>query len=238
MFAPLEFNVFDFDATEIKDFDLKTDDAEFRIRDIKVYYKHNLNGGGSLFGQDFVPLMKTLYPNKKFQTVFEWCSGPGFIGFALLANDMCNNLYLGDIHQPALDCCLITKAHLPEKYQNNTVETIKMSSPADIDASLKFDLIVSNPPHFNRSQKTYNTDAYWTSRLFADEDWSIHKNFFLNIKKNLTADGVIILQESFFGSGPDTFNKMIDDAGLKITRYIDTNRRVLYPVYYLEIMHK
>jgi methylase of polypeptide subunit release factors len=112
-----------------------------------------------------------------------------FIGFALLANDVCDNLYLGDIYQPALDCCLMTKDHLPEKYQNNVVETIKMSTPEDIDSSLQFDLIVSNPPHFNRSPHAYNPDAYWFPRLFADEDWNIHKNFFLNIKKNLKKDG-------------------------------------------------
>jgi len=43
----------------------------------------NLDGGGSTFGQDFIPVLRAR-GMPKVQRTFEWCSGPGFIGFSLL----------------------------------------------------------------------------------------------------------------------------------------------------------
>jgi len=111
-----------------------------------------------------------------------------------------------------------------------------MSTAADLDQSMQFDIIVANPPHFNRPVLQFDSDSV-NSILFADDDWQIHKNFFADIKKNLAPDGVILLQESYFGSCPQIFQGMIEKADLKISRYIDA-KIDLYPVYYLEIKHK
>lgn len=63
---------------------------------IDVYFKQNLRGGGDIFGQDYLRIVKQL---GKVNRLFEWCSGPGFIGFSLLANGMCDSLCLADINE-------------------------------------------------------------------------------------------------------------------------------------------
>ena len=207
--------------------------------DIDIFYNIEQDGGGSIWAADVVSLVQQLYPNRKFHNVFEWCSGPGFIVFSLLANSLCSNLFLVDIYQPALDHCTLTKQNLNNKYQENIVEIIKMGSLEDLTDSYQFDLIVGNPPHFDTVTTRFS--KYYDPRLFVDEHWDIHKNFFENVKKNLTKDGIIILLESFWGSSPDTFAQMIDDANLQITKYIEYDHgggQPLYPLYYLEISHK
>ena len=47
--------------------------------DLRVHYKKHLDGGGSDFGQEYIPLLRSLGMPRQTR-VFEWCSGPGFIG--------------------------------------------------------------------------------------------------------------------------------------------------------------
>src|SRR5579862_2277461 len=51
---------------------------------IRVHFKKHLDGGGSSFGQDLVTFLE-LRGMPQQRRVFEWCAGPGFIGFSLLA---------------------------------------------------------------------------------------------------------------------------------------------------------
>jgi hypothetical protein len=46
---------------------------------IEVFYKIELDGGGTTFGQDYLPVIKDCYPDRVFNRAYEWCSGPGFI---------------------------------------------------------------------------------------------------------------------------------------------------------------
>ena len=66
-----------------------------------------------------------------------------------------------------------------------------------------------------------------------------HKEFFNNIKKNLAENGVIILQEQIFASGPKTFEKFITDGGLKIqdAYWEPKNCADNMHLYYLEVVH-
>lgn len=203
--------------------------------DIVVQSDNEMHGGGSAFGQDYIPIIKEVYANRVFNNCFEWCSGPGFIGFSLLANGLINNLYLGDIFQPALYACEQTIKSLPEKYKNNTVETIHLDDIAVIPDTLKFDLIVANPPHWDWSQDTY-ISRIMSVRVCADNNWEIHNNFFRNIKKNLSTDGIILLQEQSWACGPETFRKVIEENGLQITRCFH-NEDIL-DFWYLEVRHK
>jgi len=61
---------------------------------LRVHFKTHLDGGGSTFGQNFLP-----FPDQRGMPrqdrAFEWCSGPGFIGFSLLAFGFCDTLWGG-----------------------------------------------------------------------------------------------------------------------------------------------
>jgi methylase of polypeptide subunit release factors len=208
---------------------------EFTVNDIKVWCDGEMYGGGESFGQEYVPVLKTLYAEKTFDNCLEWCSGPGFIGFALLSHNLVQNLYLADIFKPALKACEKTISQLPSKYQNNTIKTLHIDSIAQLDDNLKFDLIVGNPPHWNWTVPSY-TAQFFSERINADNDWNIHREFFANIKKNLADDGVILLQEAAKASGPETFRNMIEDNDLKISRCFHTHEFMQH--WYLEVTHK
>jgi hypothetical protein len=72
-------------------------------RKISIDFMGFLNGGGTWGSVRFINTLQKYYPNKSFQKCLEWCSGPGFIGFELLSNNICSELSFMDIYQPALD---------------------------------------------------------------------------------------------------------------------------------------
>jgi len=211
----------------------------FSERDIDIYFDHRFDGGGSTSGRDLVPVVRELYPDRTFRNGFEWCSGVGFMGFSLLAHDICENLYLGDIYEPALRQADKTIVNLPERYSERTVKTMHIRGTDDIDDSLKFDLIVSNPPHHDWTIPVYYGDYVCDDeilRMSVDPEWKVHGEFFSNIKKNLALDGAIVLMENSQASSPDTFRRMVEDAGLRINRCV--HRAGNQHVYWMEIVHQ
>ena len=71
---------------------------------IEIKYRSELDGGGTEFGQDFLPFLRARGMPKQ-QRAFEWCCGPGFIGFSLLGNGFCETLCLADINPEAVASC-------------------------------------------------------------------------------------------------------------------------------------
>ena len=213
------------------------DEQSIMCGDITVFYTQDTDGGGSLFSNDYVITIKELYPDRIFDRCYEWCSGPGFIGYSILGNHLCDTLCLSDIYQPALDQASRT-ALINDIEKNITI--YNSDNWENIPSHEKFDLIVSNPPHFNGS--VYILDRMDANpRKYMDRDWKIHKKFYQGVKNHLSIDGVILLQEFAWGSGLETFKSMIDDAGLKIQKHFLSNYRhpnAGYLLYYLEIVHK
>ena len=82
---------------------------ETAYAELRVSYKRHLDGGGSTFGQDFLPLLRRRGMPKAARA-FEWCAGPGFIGFSLLANGLCDTLCLADVNPEAVAACRRTVA--------------------------------------------------------------------------------------------------------------------------------
>jgi hypothetical protein len=68
---------------------------------LQISFARHLDGGGPTFGQEFVPFLRSrgmpVQPR-----AFEWCAGPGFIGFSLLSNGLCQTLCLADINPQAV----------------------------------------------------------------------------------------------------------------------------------------
>ena len=71
---------------------------------VNVSYKSHLDGGGSTFGQEFIPVLRARGMPKQHRA-FEWCAGPGFIGFSLLAHGLCETLCLADVNPEAVAAC-------------------------------------------------------------------------------------------------------------------------------------
>jgi methylase of polypeptide subunit release factors len=156
------------------------------------------------FGQDFIPLLQGLgLPGRS--RAFEWCAGPGFIGFSLLAHGLCETLCLADINPEAVRACQRTIA---DNALSDRVSVYCSDNLRDIPKSEQWDLAVSNPPHF--------IDEYFGNLRAHDPHWGVHVDFFRTVSPFLKPGGVIILQENNAGSTEETFRSKIEDAGLDI----------------------
>jgi predicted RNA methylase len=168
---------------------------------IDISYRSELDGGGTDFGQAFIPFFQSCAMPKQ-KRVFEWCCGPAFIGFSMLGHNLCETLCLADINPAAIASCRNTVSTnklegCVSVYHSNNLENIPRSET--------WNLIVSNPPHF--------VDQYEGDIRAHDPDWTIHRNFFGD---HLADDGVIVLQDNNRGSTVETFRSMIDHFGLRI----------------------
>jgi hypothetical protein len=205
---------------------------ELTINDINIFYNPLLDGGGTTFGRRYPYVIKEIYGNRIFKNCFEWCSGPGFIGFELLSENICDNLFLADIYQPALTAIDKTIMNLPAKYQNKVCNA-HIKGIADLPADWKFDLVVSNPPHWNANLGTFITTISHNDRICLDQGWNLHREFFNHIAPHLNDNAVILLQEQSYASGPNMFKSMIEQAGLKLKDCYFENE--LPDFYYLEV---
>ena len=193
---------------------------------IEVQYERHLDGGGATFGQGFIPFLQSRGMPRQ-QRVFEWCAGPGFIGFSLLAHGLCNTLCLADINPEAVEACRRTIAlnGIGDKVAVYLSDNLK-----DIPKEERWDLVVSNPPHF--------VDQYVGNIRGHDPDWRIHREFLGSIGTFLAPNGVVVLQENNAGSTVDTFRTMIEQAHLKIVfvQGAEPQRTAVSRFFYIGVM--
>jgi tRNA1(Val) A37 N6-methylase TrmN6 len=202
---------------------------------IDVYYKMELDGGGTTFGQDYLPVLADKYPGGVFNRAYEWCSGPGFIGFSLLSHGVCKTLCLSDLYDPSITAAEVTINYAPNKCLDQ-VTAYLCKDVGLIPKTEQFDLVVANPPHFN-DFNGIPTNDYTGIRISKDINWRAHTNFFNNIKQYLTVDGVILLQEHIHGAKINDLQGMIEANNLKITDNFERSNVVETGMYYIEIKH-
>lgn len=175
---------------------------------INVLYTQELDGGGRGFGQDYIPIVSQLFG--KVDTICEFASGPGFIGFSLLAHGLCNKLCLVDINPKAIEICRET---IKANHLEGKVTAFVSNSLDQVPAKEKWDLVVSNPPHFGGSFTGRNQDI-----LLIDPKWIIHRKFYQKVKQHLQHSGSVLFVENSQGSSSDTFKKMIYEGNLTFIR--------------------
>jgi methylase of polypeptide subunit release factors len=172
---------------------------------IDVVYEGLLDGGGTSFGQQYVPVVRNHFG--RVGHLFEFCAGPGFIGFSLLAHGLCDKLTLADINPDAVALCreTVRRNKLEDRVSVYVSDGLK-----DIPESEKWDLVVGNPPHFVcEDERTY---AGYIRRY--DPNLRIHKEFYKDISRHLAPKGVVLLQENREGMPPELFTDMINENGL------------------------
>jgi len=202
--------------------------AYARYGDTRVHFKRHLDGGGNTFGQDFIPFLE-LRRMPRQRRVFEWCAGPGFIGFSLLASGLAETLCLADVNPEAVEACRRTIA---ESGLKERVSVYRSDNLRDIPPSERWDLVVSNPPHF--------ADDWIGDLRSYDAGWRLHRGFFADVGRYLNPGGVVVLQENNRGSTAETFRPMIEASNLVMT-FADECRaqRTSYDrLYYIGIMRR
>ena len=181
-----------------------------KYKNITVFYTDELDGGGTTFGQDYLKIIPRL-SRKKFDRVYEWCSGPGFIGFSLLAHGYCKTLCLSDVHPKAIE---VIKKTIKFNNLENKVSVYLSDSLDQIPIEEKWDLVVGNPPHYSKKFKTDGLSED-QKRIVLDEGLNTHKKFFNKVGQHLNENGIILLQENWYRVARDIFVKMIEDNNLK-----------------------
>lgn len=170
---------------------------------IRVHYQDALDGGGLWMSPWLVDFFDRRSIPKQ-QRIYEWCAGPAFLAFSLLGKGMCETLCLADINPRAVEACQRT---IRDNGLSDRVSVYLSDNLKSIPETEKWDIVVSNPIHF--------ADAYPGDILRYDEGWQTHSEFFADVGKFLKRSGVVLLQENNWGSTVQTFEQMIDDAGLK-----------------------
>ena len=201
--------------------------SRIQYGDVEVHYKRFLDGGGSLFGQDYIRFLRGRNMPRQ-QRVFEWCAGPGFIGFSLLAHGLCETLCLADVTPGAVRAARLT---VRRNQLGKRVSVYRSDNLKQIPADERWTLVVGNPPHFAEERFADDIRSY-------DREWHLHRELFRDVARFLAPGGVIVLQENNEGSTAETFRPMIAEAGLEIV-LVENCRGCLTPeanFYYLGIV--
>jgi 16S rRNA G966 N2-methylase RsmD len=211
--------------------------AVFMANDIKVCYAPELDGGGTVYAKRYADMLSKVYKDRVFDNCYEWCSGPGFIGFEIFSRGLCNNLYFSDIFGPAMKS-IETTISANKSICENKVFYKQNKAISDLPQEWKFDLVVANPPYYGLDLPTFASQLALRSsidqRKAIDYQWKLHQEFFANITKHLSEDGVIFISHAANLSGPNTFKSMIESNGMYINNCYWENKN--HPEwYYLEI---
>ncbi len=174
--------------------------------DITVNYLPELDGGGMTFGQQYLAVIKQKLGHVGH--AFEYCAGPGFIGFSLLANGLCDRLTLADVNPEAVKA---VEATIRENHLEDRVKVYQSDCLDSIPATERWDLVVSNPPHFDGTEEGYKK----TIRL-VDPGWIIHKRFYKDVPKFLNPGASVIFQENSHATKREDFVPMIQETGLEL----------------------
>jgi len=169
-----------------------------------------LDGGGSGFGRDYIRVLHDL-GLRECGRLFEFCAGPGYIGYTLLAHGFCRSLVLADVNPLAAEAARKTAQfnrldHRVTVYQCDGIEQLPETE--------KWDLVVGNPPHFCRWPGQAQLRA-------EDADWRLHRRFYAHVPRFLNPGASVLLQENALGSEPGVFDPMIRASGGKLIQSIE-----------------
>lgn len=183
---------------------------------ITVSYTQELDGGGNTFGRTYVPFVEEHFG--KVGNLFEWCAGPGFIGFSLLAAGCCDVLHLGDVNPSAQAAVERTVR------ENDLADRVRFHLSAGFAAvpmDSRWDLMVGNPPHVNTAAPTSVYQHTHSPLMWQDADWAVHRDFYAGAPRFLRPGGSIVILENRRFSSPADFTAMITQSGLELVGSFD-----------------
>lgn len=159
--------------------------------------------GGLAFGRDYPRVLNELGIGR-CRRLFEFCAGPGYVGYSLLAAGWCEHLVLADIDGAAVDAARRTAAHNGLEDRVTVYESDVLD---DIPESEQWDLVIGNPPHF-----LPDADRDLSLKVF-DPDWQVHERFYAAAKWHVRPGGLVIMSENTAATDPDLFADMISRGG-------------------------
>lgn len=170
-----------------------TETCWWTVADLEVAYRPELDGAGTRLGPAFADCVRRHATKPRYEHAFEWCAGPGFIGFTLLARGIVDRLTLCDINPVAIDHVAHTVA------TQGLQDRVRYAVGADLsplDHAERFDLVVANPPNFYALNPRHPRYAALHADLRPnDPEWRAHQAFYAGIAHFLTADAQLFISE-------------------------------------------
>ncbi|MFI8457300.1 methyltransferase [Kitasatospora sp. NPDC085464] len=185
--------------------------AQARYGPLSVSYTAELDGGGNAFGRAYEPFVRSRFG--RVGSVFEWCAGPGFIGFSLLAAGLCDRLDLGDVNPDAGAAVART---VEANDLDGKVRFHLSDGFDDVPGDLRWDLMIGNPPHVNAVAAGSEYQHSHSPLIWKDTDWAIHREFYDAAAERLRPGGSVVVQENHRFSAPEDFTGMAEKAGLEV----------------------
>ncbi len=183
---------------------MSSGDEKVKFQGIEIAYPSELDGGGTRFGQDFVPVVEGLFGHVRH--VFDFCAGPGFIGLSLLAHGLCDFLTLADVNPAAV---AVARAAVRRNGLGRRVAVYESDGLRAIPRSESWNLVVSNPPHFGSPMRSV------PNRITDDLNWSLHRHLYLSVGDFLAPGGSVLLQENSSASCTSDFLPFVEAGGLR-----------------------
>lgn len=197
-----------------------------------VWYKLDTDGGGVEYADLFARYLPDRFPQRSFFKAYEWCSGPGFIGFHLLQSGLAQYLTLSDISRQAMQCVDRT---VRENRLGSRVNHYLSDNLRDIDAEERFDLVVGHPPW------AYQVKEAGNPLIASDPEWQLHERFYNRIGDFLLPGAIVCLtcyapfktrphaphEEGVWDVRPEeparAYERMIERGGLKMKEIVKTS---------------
>jgi methylase of polypeptide subunit release factors len=176
---------------------------------IEVAHLTELDGGGPRSWPHFVRMTQEHVGPVKH--AYEWCAGPGYIGFALLGAGLCETLTVADINPDAVAACRET---VRKNGLEDRVNVYLSDNLAGIPSDEKWDLIVGDPPHFPTPLQRHIDNGFVLRSV--DQDWNIHREFFKAVPQHTKPGTHLVLTESrVAGNNDNLIIEMMQEAGFE-----------------------
>jgi hypothetical protein len=176
---------------------------------IDVCFTEDLDGGGGRYGQDYVGFVERKLGRQ--ERSFEWCAGPGFIGFSLLGHGLTDTLCLADVNPAAVAACNET---IRRNGLEGRVDLYVSDGLGSIPGRERWNLVVGNPPHSGSDE--VRPEIKRPTAIYQDAGWKIHEDFYASVGAHLAPGAQIVIQENLRFSSVDTFAPMLAANGLQL----------------------
>ncbi len=143
---------------------------------------------------------------------FEWCAGPGYMGFALLGAGLCKRLTLADINPVAVAACRET---IRLNGLEDRVSVYLSDNLRDVPEHEVWDLVFGDPPHFPAALQRHIDGGFELRSV--DTDWRVHRAFFEQLRPHTKPGSRLFLTESrVAGDHDDLIVSMAQSTGFEL----------------------
>jgi methylase of polypeptide subunit release factors len=159
---------------------------------LRVFYTEAVDGEGRNFVEHFVARLTKSKPATGFGNGFEWCCGPGFVGFALLAHGLCERFCFADINPAAIEC---VKRTVEVNHLGDRVRYFVSDNLTSVPRDPPFDLVVGLPPAFFSPNPLHPQFTWGAGLRHADRGWAVHRAFYRDLADYVVDSAQIVILE-------------------------------------------